>query len=123
MSHTYYTNTDALDIQYTGTGTAATMSISGKALTITVTGAADSVSYNLAQGQTQGTIMALQLALNATGKFTATVFHAVPGAVWDGMFVLHGGRLAGAGSGGCEWAGCEERGVSRAAGCDAVDDG
>ncbi len=72
MSHTYYTNTDALDIQYTGTGTAATMSISGKTLIITVTGAADSVTYNLAQFQAQGTIKALRLALLATGKFTAT---------------------------------------------------
>ncbi len=72
MSHTYYTNTDALDIQYMGSGTAATMSISGKTLIITVTGAADSVSYNLAQFQAQGTIKAVRLALLATGKFTAT---------------------------------------------------
>jgi Right handed beta helix region len=72
MSHTYYTNTDALDIQYTGTGTAATLSISNKTLTIAVTGASDSVSYSLAQGQAQGTIKGLRLALVATGKFTAT---------------------------------------------------
>jgi hypothetical protein len=72
MSHTYYTNTDALEIQYTGSGTAAVLSISGKTLTITVTGASDSVSYNLAQGQAEGTIKALRLALLATGKFTAT---------------------------------------------------
>jgi hypothetical protein len=72
MSHTYYTNTDALEIQYTGSGTAATLSISNKILTITVTGAGDSVSYNLAQGQAEGTIKALRLALLATGKFTAT---------------------------------------------------
>jgi hypothetical protein len=72
MSHTYYTNTDALDIQYTGSGTAATLSISNKTLTITVTGAGDSVSYNLAQGQAQGTISGLQQALAATGKFTTS---------------------------------------------------
>jgi hypothetical protein len=72
ISHTYYTNTDALDIQYTGSGTAAALSISGKVLTITVTGASDSVSYNLAQGQTQGTIEGVRQALIATGKFTAT---------------------------------------------------
>ena len=72
MSHTYYTNTDALEIQYTGSGTAATLSISNKTLTITVTGASDGVTYNLAQGQTQGTIKGLRLALLATGKFTAT---------------------------------------------------
>jgi hypothetical protein len=72
ISHTYYTNTDALDIQYTGSGTAATLGISGNVLTITVTGAADSVSYNIARGQPQGTILGLEEALTATGNFTAT---------------------------------------------------
>ena len=72
MSHTYYTNTDALDIQYTGSGSAATLSISNKTLTITVTGAADSVSYNLTQLQPRGTILGLEQALTATGHFTAT---------------------------------------------------
>ena len=72
MSHTYYTNTDSLDIQYSGSGTAAALSISGKTLTITVTGASDSVSYNLAQGQPQGTVFGLQQALTATGKFTTS---------------------------------------------------
>jgi hypothetical protein len=72
MSHTYYTNTDALEVQYSGNGTAATLSISNKVLTITVTGASDSVSFNLAQGEAAGTIKALRLALQATGHFTAT---------------------------------------------------
>jgi hypothetical protein len=72
ISHTYYTNTDALDIRYSGSGTAATLSISSKTLTITVTGASDSVSYNLTQGQPQGTILGLQQALAATGKFTTS---------------------------------------------------
>lgn|GEM_PF-1654343 len=70
ISHTYYTNTDALDIQYTGSGSAATLNISGNTLTIAVTGASDSVSYNLAQGQPQGTMLELAEALAATGKFT-----------------------------------------------------
>ena len=72
ISHTYYTNTDALEIQYTGGGTAAALSISGNLMTITVTGAADSVSYNLARGQPQGTIEGVREALLGTGKFTAT---------------------------------------------------
>jgi hypothetical protein len=72
MSHTYYTNTDALDIQYTGSGTAATLSISNKTLTIAVTGASDGVSYNLTQGQPQGTMLGLAQALAATGKFTTS---------------------------------------------------
>jgi hypothetical protein len=77
MSHTYYTNTNALTIQYTGSGTAATLSISNKTLTIAVTGANDSVSYNLAYNPTlaspEQTILALQTVLNNTGKFTATL--------------------------------------------------
>jgi hypothetical protein len=84
MSHTYYTNTDALEIQYIGSGTAATLSISGKVLTITVTGASDSVSYNLAQGQAQGTIKGLRLALAATGKFTATEIQTCQGPYGTG---------------------------------------
>jgi hypothetical protein len=72
ISHTYYTNTHALDLQYIGSGTAATLNIIGKVLSINVTGAADSISYNLAQGQPQGTMFGLRQALLATGKFTAT---------------------------------------------------
>jgi hypothetical protein len=70
ISHTYYVNTDALDVQYTGSGTAATLNISNNTLTITVTGASDSVSYNLARGQPQGTMLGLAEALAATGKYT-----------------------------------------------------
>jgi hypothetical protein len=84
MSHTYYTNTDALEIQYTGSGTAAALSISNKTLTITVTGASDSVTYNLAQGQTQGTIRGLRLALLATGKFTAAEIQTCQGPYGTG---------------------------------------
>jgi len=73
MSHTYYTNTDALDIQYTGSGTAATLSISNKVLTITATGDSSSPwTFNLAQGQPQGTIGGLNTALVNTGKFTTS---------------------------------------------------
>lgn len=71
ISHTYYTNTDALDLQYIGSGTAASLSISDDTFTITVTGATtDSVTYNLARGQPQGTMLALAQALAATGKYT-----------------------------------------------------
>lgn len=84
MSHTYYTNTDALDIQYTGGGTAATLSVSNRTLTITVTGAADTVTYNLTQGQARGTIQGLRQALLATGKFTATEATPCQGAYGTG---------------------------------------
>lgn len=69
ISHTYYTNTDAIEIQYTGSGSSATLSISNKVLTIAVSGAADSVSYNLTQGQPEGTIAGLEQALSATAHF------------------------------------------------------
>ncbi len=109
ISHTYYTNTDALDIQYTGSGTAAALSISGKVLTITVTGAADSVSYNLAQGDAQGTILGFEHRVDwLRGNLRRRCLDAVPGALRDGMFGLYGGGVAVAGSGGRERAGCEE---------------
>ena len=93
MSHTYYTNTDALDIQYNGTGTAASLSISDKLLTITVTGAGDSVSYNLAQGQPQGTILGLKQALLATGKFTTSYFTPCQGPYGTGCSAYTGQAL------------------------------
>jgi hypothetical protein len=84
ISHTYYTNTDALDIQYTGSGTAATLNINSNVFTITVTGASDSVSYNLAQGQPQGTMLALAQALAATGKYTYSFFTPCQGPYGTG---------------------------------------
>jgi hypothetical protein len=84
ISHTYYTNLDALDIQYIGSGTAASLSISGKVLTIAVAGASDSVSYNLTQGQPQETILGLKQALAATGKFTTTLLTPCQGPYGTG---------------------------------------
>jgi hypothetical protein len=78
VSHTYYTNTNALTIQYTGSGTAAALTIGGSppTLTVTVTGASDGFSCGLAQSWTPtqcGTIQALMNAFNATGKYAATL--------------------------------------------------
>ena len=82
VSHTYYVNTNAFTVQYTGSGTAAALTIGGTppTLTITVTGANDSFSCSLAQASvptwaaTQcGTIQELMSALTGTGKFTATL--------------------------------------------------
>ena len=55
-----------------GSGSAATLSVSNKTLTINVSGAGDSVSYDMTQGQPEGTILGLEQALLATGKFTVT---------------------------------------------------
>jgi hypothetical protein len=88
VSHTYYTNIDALDIQYTGSGTAATLSISNNMLTITVTGAPDSVSYNLATGASganaEGTIYELQQALYNTGHFSTSYLQPCQGPYGTG---------------------------------------
>jgi hypothetical protein len=74
ISHTYYPNTDGLDIQYTGSGSSAALSISGKVLSITVPGTTDSVSCNLDQTVTTSpcrTIEGLEQLLTGTGHFTA----------------------------------------------------
>jgi hypothetical protein len=93
ISHTYYTNLDALDLQYTGSGTAATLSISDKTLTITVTGAADSVTYNLARGAEQGTMLELARALAATGKFTYSFLTPCQGPYGTGCAAYTAGAL------------------------------
>jgi parallel beta helix pectate lyase-like protein len=72
ISHTYYTNLAAMDIRYIGGGSAARLNISNRVLTISVTGANDSVTFNLGQGQAQGTLYQLEQALLATGKFTVS---------------------------------------------------
>lgn len=78
----YMTETETFDnltrsvfsIQYTGAGSAATMTINVAAathlLTTTVTGAADNLSLDL---QIYNTIRKLVDAVNATGKYTATI--------------------------------------------------
>ena len=60
ISHTYYTNTDALDIQYTGSWDGGDVEHQRQDADDHGDGAADSVSYNLAQGQPQGTMLGLR---------------------------------------------------------------
>ena len=122
MSHTYYTNTDALDIQYTGTGTAAVLSIANQVLTVTVTGAADSVSYNLAQGQPQGTIRGLKQALTGTGHFTATENPTYQGPYGTGCSAYTEAALLAQDLADVSRREREECGVCDAVGCDAADD-
>jgi len=122
ISHTYYTNTDALDIQYTGSGTAATLSISNKTLTITVTGASDSVSYNLAQGEAQERCWAWRRR-GGDGEVYVFVSYTVRRALRNGMCSVYGGGVVVTGSGGRERAGCEECRVSHVVERDAADDG
>ena len=83
LSDTSYQNPNVLIIQYTGTGTAASMTISGSPLTlaIAVTGAADSISYNLTNSAYL-TIQQVEFALRATGKFSAVLPQPCSACSW-----------------------------------------
>lgn len=96
VSHTYFTNTDALDIQYRGTGTAATLTISNKLLTISVPGTNDGVSCSLDQAQPSSpcrTIQGLQQMLAATGKFTTSYLLPCQGPYGTGCSANTGAAL------------------------------
>jgi hypothetical protein len=73
-SHSYYTNTSWLTVQYTGSGTAATMSLSGNHLTTTVTGGPGNENLNLdLSNPAYNTIHALALYLKySVPGYTAT---------------------------------------------------
>jgi hypothetical protein len=68
---TPYPNAPAIDIQYTGAGTAATLTISGNVLSTTVTGApGDNLSVNL-MAAPYNTISGLVAYLDGLAKYTA----------------------------------------------------
>ena len=71
-SHQYYTNTNAFTIQYTGTGTAATLTISGNVLSTTVTGGpgGENLSLNLTNAS-YDSISELVATINGRGVYTA----------------------------------------------------
>lgn len=95
VSHTYFTNTDALEIQYVGTGTAATLTISNKLLTISVPGTNDDVSCRLDQSQTSPcrTIQALRQMLAATGNFATSYLVPCQGPYGTGCSADTGAAL------------------------------
>jgi hypothetical protein len=70
---------DSFSVQYTGVGSAATLAIDVAAathlLTTTVTGASDNLSLDL---NVYTTIQSLVDAINATGKYTATILTGSP---------------------------------------------
>jgi hypothetical protein len=73
-SHSYYTNTSWLTVQYTGTGTAATMSLSGNLLTTSVTGGSGGENLSLdLTNPAYNTIHALALFL----RFSAPGYTAI----------------------------------------------
>ena len=73
-SHQYYTNTNAFTALYTGTGTAATLSISGNHLITTITGGPGGESLNLDLTNTSyDSISKVIATLNGRGVYTATL--------------------------------------------------
>lgn len=73
-SHQYYQPATALTIRYTGTGTAASMTISGTTLTTTVTGGPGGQNLNLdLANAAYDTLDELAAAINAQSGYTATV--------------------------------------------------
>ncbi len=80
-SHQYYTNTNAFTMKYTGTGTAATLSISGNMLTTTITGGPGGENLNLdLTNATYNSISALVATINGRGVYTATQDPSCQGA-------------------------------------------
>jgi hypothetical protein len=81
-SHQYFTNLNAFTIKYTGTGTAASMSISGTVLTTTITGGpgGENLNLNLANAS-YDTISELVATINGRGVYTATQDANCQGAV------------------------------------------
>jgi len=71
-SHQYFQPATAFTIKYTGTGTAATMTISGTTLTTTVTGGpgGQNLTFDLTNAS-YNTIANLVSAINAAGGYTA----------------------------------------------------
>ena len=71
-SHQYYPNSNAFTMQYTGTGTAATLTISGNVLSTTVTGGpgGENLSLNLTNAS-YDSISELVATINSRGVYTA----------------------------------------------------
>ena len=71
-SHQYFLPASALTIKYTGTGTAATMTVSGTTLTTSVTGGpgGENLSFDLTN-YSYNTVANLVTAINAHGGYTA----------------------------------------------------
>jgi hypothetical protein len=73
-SHQYFLNTPGFSIKYTGTGTAAAMTIAGTTLTTTVTGGpgGENLSFDLAN-PSYNTLSSLVTAINGRSGYTASL--------------------------------------------------
>ncbi len=71
-SHQYFLPASAMTIKYTGTGSAATMTVSGNTLTTTVTGGpgGENLSFDLTD-PSYNTVSSLVTAINTHGGYTA----------------------------------------------------
>ena len=81
-SHQYYTNTNAFTLQYTGTGTAATVTIAGNRLTTAVTGGPGGENLDLdLTNASYDTISKLVATMVGRGVYAATQDANCQGAV------------------------------------------
>ena len=72
-SHQYYTNTTAMNLRYTGTGTAATVSISGNRLTTSVTGGPGGENLDIdLTNSAYSSMLQLVTYINSLGVYTAS---------------------------------------------------
>lgn len=81
-SHQYYSNTNAFSLQYTGSGTAATVTITGNHLTTAVTGGPGGENLNFDLGNASyDTLSELIVTINSRGVYTANLDVNAQGAV------------------------------------------
>ena len=81
-SHQYYTNPNAFSVKYTGTGTAATMTISGNHLVTTITGGPGGENLNLDFSDPgYDSLSKVVATLNSRAVYSAAVDPASVGAV------------------------------------------
>lgn len=72
-SHQYYSNTTAMNLRYTGTGTAATVSISGNRLTTAVTGGPGGENLNIdLTNAAYSSMLQLESYINGRGGYSVT---------------------------------------------------
>jgi hypothetical protein len=123
ISHTYYTNTDALDIQYTEVRDSGLVEHQWQ-------GADDYGDRSFGQRELQpgaggcaGNDWKFEHRAYGHGEIYDFGLDALPGALWDGMFGLYGGALLSQDLADVSGHRCEEFGVSHAVGCDAADYG
>lgn len=85
QNSTPYANAPLIDIKYTGTGSAATLTISGNALSTTVTGASDSIGSIDLTASPNNTVAGLEATLAAKAHYTVSFDTSGMAVTLDGI--------------------------------------